>query len=45
MSWSDLDLTFNLAVVTLRLKACPDYISQTVTCKKLIRGRDIGQEV
>ena len=45
MSWSDLDLTFDLAVVTLSLKprkSCPGYISETVRCRKLMRGRDIG---
>ena len=48
-SWSDLDLTFDLAVVTLtgqsgwrREKACPGCISETIRCRKLILGRDIG---
>ena len=36
MSWCDLDLTFDLTVVTLT------YISETVRCRKLIVGRDIG---
>ena len=40
-SWSDLDLTFDL-VVTLPIKSCPGYISETVRCRKLILGRDIG---
>ena len=34
VSWCDLDLTFDLAVVT--------YISETVRCRKLILGREIG---
>ena len=34
MSWCDLDLTFDLAVVTLTYK--------TIRCRKLILGRDIG---
>ena len=42
MSWSDLDLTFDLAVVTLMSKSCPGYISETVRCRKLILGTDIG---
>ena len=42
MSWCDLDLTFDLAVMTLSLKSCLGYISETVRCKKLIFGRDIG---
>ena len=42
MSWCDLDLTFNLVVVTLMYKICPGYISETVECRKLILGRDIG---
>ena len=32
----ELDLTFDFAVVTLT------YISETVRCRKLILGRDIG---
>ena len=32
-SWCDLDLTFDIAVVTLRpLKSYPDYISESVRC-------------
>ena len=41
-SWSDQDLTFDLAVVTLTYKSCPDYISENGRCRKLILGRDIG---
>ena len=41
-SWSDLDLTFDLAVVTLTYKPFPGYISETVRCRKLILGRNIG---
>ena len=35
MSWCDLNLTSDLAVVTLT------YISETVKCRKLIFGRGI----
>ena len=35
MSWHDLDLTFDLAVVAWTFRMC----------KKLILGRDIGQGV
>ena len=42
MSWSDLDLTFDLAVVTFTYKSCPGYISETARCRKTILGRDIG---
>ena len=42
MSWSDLDLTFDLVVVTLTIKSCPSYNSETIRCRKLILGRDIG---
>ena len=42
MSWSDKDLTFDLAVVTLSSKILPGYISETARCRKLILGRDIG---
>ena len=41
-SWCDLDLTFDLAVVTITTKSCPGYISETVRCRKLILGKDIG---
>ena len=43
MSWSILDLTFDLAVVTLIYKMLSGlYISETVRCRKLVLGRDIG---
>ena len=42
VSWCDLDLTFDLAVVTLHLKFCPGDISETVNCRKLIVDRDIA---
>ena len=43
MSWSDLDLTFDLAVVTLTYKILSGlYLGKTVGCRKLILGRDIG---
>ena len=35
-SWSDIDLTFDLAVVTLTYQTCLGYILKTVTCRKLI---------
>ena len=41
-SWYDLDLTLDLAVVTLTYKVLSGYISETVKCRKLILGRDIG---
>ena len=44
-SWCDLDLTFDLAAVTLSLKILSGYISDTVRCRKLILGRDIGYGV
>ena len=42
MSWCDLDLTFDLAAVTLSLKILSGYISETVRSSKLILGRYIG---
>ena len=39
-SWCDLD--FDLAVVTSSLKILSGYISETVRCRKVILGRDIG---
>ena len=41
-SWCDLDLIFDLAIVTLTYKILSGYILETVRCRKLIRGRDIG---
>ena len=42
-SWSDQDLTFDLAIVTLTYKILSGlYISATVRCSKLLLGRDIG---
>ena len=43
MPWCDLDLIFDLAVVTLTLMPCPSYISETIRCRKLIFGRDIDR--
>ena len=46
MSWCNLALTFDLAIVTLSYNFFGGgYISETVWCRKLIRGRDIGLEV
>ena len=42
VSLCDLDLTFDLAVVTLTFKSCPGYISETIRCKKLSLSRNIG---
>ena len=43
MSWCDLDLTFDLAVVNLTYNILSmQAISQTVRCRKFILGRDIG---
>ena len=39
----DLDLSFDLAIVTLTFKILSVlYISETVRCRKLTLGRDIG---
>ena len=45
MSWCDLDLKFDLTVVTLTYKSCQGYISDTVRCRKLILGKDIGWDL
>ena len=42
MSWCDLDLVIDPAVVTLTFKFCPDSIGETVSCKKLILDMDTG---
>ena len=45
MSWCDLDLTFDLAVVTLTYKILSGpYLRNRIglRCRKLILGRDIG---
>ena len=41
-SWSNFDLTFNLAVVTSSLKILSGLYLKTVRCRKLILGRDVG---
>ena len=45
MSWCDLDLTFDLAVVTLSFKILSGYILETVRYRNLILGRDIDKGV
>ena len=45
MPWCDFDLTFDIAVVTLTFKSYPGYILETVRCRKLKLGRDIGWEM
>ena len=40
-SWCDLDLTFDIAIVTLSLKILVR-VSETIRCRKLILGRDIS---
>ena len=42
MSWCDLDLTFDLAIVTFTLKFCPGNISETVKCRKAMVGSGIS---
>ena len=42
MSYFDLDLTFLLAVMTLTIKILSRPYLETVRCRKLIFGRDIG---
>ena len=42
MSWSDLDLTFDLARVTLTYKILSGLYLGNIRCRKLIHGRDIG---
>ena len=41
-SWGDLDLYFNIAVVTLIFKTLFGYILETVSCRKLLHGRSVG---
>ena len=41
MSWYDLDLSFDLAIVTLSLKILSRLCLETVKCRKLILGRDV----
>ena len=42
MSWCDLDLTFDLAIITLTLNFFLGNISETVKCRKVMVGRDIA---
>ena len=41
MSWCDLDLTFDLAIVTLTYKILSGLLN-SVRCRRLTLGRDIG---
>ena len=42
MSWCNLVLTFDLAVVTLIFKILLDYTTESVRCKILIFDMNIG---
>ena len=42
MSWCDLDLIFDLAVVTLTYKILSQLYLRNVRCRKLMLGRDIS---
>ena len=42
MSWCDINVTFDLAIVTLTFKFLSSYIPETMKCKKLILDRDIS---
>ena len=43
MSWCDLGLTFDFALMTLNLKKfCTGYMSETIRCRRLVFVRDIG---
>ena len=45
ISWCDLDLTFDLAVVTLTFKIFLCYILEIIRYRKLILGREIGHGI
>ena len=45
MSWWDLDLIFDLDVVTLTYKILSRLYLRNCKCRKLILGRDIVYEV
>ena len=42
-SCCDLDLTFDIAVVTFTFKFCPGYFLETVRSRRFIFGRDIDE--
>ena len=42
MSWNELDLAFDLAVVTLSLKILSGLCLKTVRCRNFILGTVIG---
>ena len=47
-SWCDIDLTFDLVIVTLKFKILSravGFIFETVRCRKLIHGWDIFSAV
>ena len=41
MSLCDLDLTFDVTIVTLIFKICLGNISETIKCRWLMRGRTL----
>ena len=41
-SFSDLDLTFDLVVVTMNFKIFLGYLLDSIMCRRLTLGRDIG---
>ena len=45
MSWCDLDLNSDLSVVTVTHKILSRLYLETVRCRKLLLGRDIGPGV
>ena len=46
MLWRDLNLIFDLVIVTLNfLKSCLGFILDTIMCKKVYLGRYISLEV
>ena len=40
-SWCDLDLIFDLALVTWNFKFCHGYSSECIRCRKLIHFRNL----
>ena len=41
-SWCELSLTFDLVTVTMSLNSCQGHFLDSVRCRRLILGRDIG---
>ena len=41
-SWCNLDLTFDLVIMTMSFKSCLGYFLDSIRCRRWTLGKDIG---